>query len=94
MDFTFEWDIEKARSNLAKHGVGFEEACFAILDPHRVEIIDDRFDYDEERLQIIGLSSQRILFVVTVSHAQDHHRIISARPANRHEESRYLRGEP
>ena len=59
-----------------------------------VEDIDDRFDYDEERLQIIGLSSQRILFVVTVSHAQDHYRIISARPARRHEESRYLRNEP
>jgi uncharacterized DUF497 family protein len=60
--------------------VSFDEACFAILDPHRVEDIDDRFDYDEERLQIIGLSSQRILFVVTISHAQDHYRIISARP--------------
>lgn len=94
MDIFFEWDIEKARANLAKHEVSFEEACFAVLDPHRVEIIDDRFDYDEERLQIIGLSSQRVLFVVTISHAQDHHRIISARPARRHEESRYLRGEP
>ncbi|TCS16808.1 BrnT family toxin [Caulobacter sp. BK020] len=94
MDLTeFEWDIEKARTNLAKHGVSFEEACLAVLDPHRVEIIDDRFDYDEERLRIIGLSSQRILLVVTVSHAQDHHRIISARPASRREESYYFRGE-
>jgi uncharacterized DUF497 family protein len=65
-----------------------------VLDPHRVEIIDDRFDYDEERLQIIGLSSQRILLVVTISHAQDHRRIISARAASRREESHYLRGEP
>jgi uncharacterized DUF497 family protein len=94
MDTFFEWDIEKARSNLAKHGVSFDEACFAVLDPHRVEMVDDRFDYDEERLQIIGLSSQRILFVVTLSHAQDHHRIISARPARRNEESRYLWDEP
>lgn len=90
MDTTFDWDIEKARINLAKHGVSFEEACFAVLDPHRVEDIDDRFDYDEERLQIIGLSSQRLLFVVTIAHAQDHYRIISARTALRHEESRYL----
>ena len=65
-DALFEWDIEKARTNLAKHGVSFDEACLAVLDPHRVEIIDDRFDYDEERLQIIGLSSQRILLVVTI----------------------------
>ncbi len=90
MDTTFDWDIEKARINLAKHGVSFEEACFAVLDPHRVEDIDDRFDYEEERLQIIGLSSQRLLFVVTIAHAQDHYRIISARTARGHEESRYL----
>ncbi len=94
MDVFFEWDIEKARTNLLKHGVSFEEACFAVLDPHRVEILDDRFDYDEERLQIIGLSPQRLLFVVTIAYDQDHNRIISARPANRAEESRYLRGEP
>ena len=74
--------------------MSFGEACLAVLDPHRVEIIDDRFDYDEERLQIIGLSSQRILLVVTISHAQDHHRIISARGASRYEESSYFRGEP
>ncbi len=90
MDTTFDWDIEKARINLAKHGVSFEEACFAVLDPNRLEDIDDRFDYDEERLQIIGLSSQRLLFVVTIAHAQDHYRIISARTARRHEEGRYL----
>ena len=94
MDTFFEWDIEKARNNLVKHGVSFDEACFAVLDPHRVEIIDDRFDYNEERLQIVGFSSQRIVFVVTLSYAQDHHRIISARPARRNEEGRYLRGEP
>ena len=94
MDFTFDWDIEKARRNLVKHGVSFDEACFAVLDPHRLEEIDDRFDYDEERLRIIGLSSQRLLFVVTLSHDQDHFRIISARLARRNEESRYFRGEP
>ena len=94
MEVTFDWDIEKARTNLAKHGVSFEEACLAVLDPHRVEIIDDRFDYDEERLRIIGLSSQRLLLVVTVSHAQDHRRIISARTASRREESHYFGGEP
>jgi hypothetical protein len=60
MDYTFEWDVEKERTNLAKHGIDFEEACFAILDPHRLEAIDDRFDYGEERLQIVGLSPQRI----------------------------------
>lgn len=94
MRSTFEWDVQKARRNLAKHGVSFDEACFAILDPNHLEEIDDRFDYDEERLQIIGLSSQRLLFVVTIAHAQDHYRIISARCARQHEESRYFRDQP
>ena len=92
MDVTFEWDIEKARRNLAKHGVSFEGACFAILDPYHLEDIDDRFDYDDERLHIVGLSSQRVLFVVTNSYDENHYRIISARHADRHEEDRYLRG--
>ena len=92
MQVTFEWDIEKARSNLAKHAVSFDDACFAILDPYHLEDIDDRFDYNEERLHIIGLSSQRMLFVVTISHDENHYRIISARPADRHEEDRYLGG--
>jgi len=94
MRSTFEWDVHKARRNLSKHGVSFDEACFAILDPNRLEEIDDRFDYGEERLHIIGLSSQRLLFVVTIAHAQDHHRIISARCAGRHEESRYFGSQP
>lgn len=92
MTIEFEWDGAKARKNLAKHGVDFQDACHAVLDPFRIEDIDDRFDYGEERLQIIGASFGAVLFVVTVSHAQDHYRIISARPAEAHESSRYFRG--
>jgi uncharacterized DUF497 family protein len=94
MDVTFEWDVEKARINLAKHRVGFGDACFAILDPYHLEEIDDRFEYDEERLQIIGLSSLSILFVVTIAHAENHYRIISARRAEGHEADRYFSGKP
>ncbi len=94
MEVTFEWDIEKARINFAKHGVSFEDACFAILDEYRIEEIDDRFDYDEERLRIIGLSSLDLLFVVTIAHEENHYRIISARTAARHEADRYFRGKP
>jgi uncharacterized protein len=92
MEVTFEWDIEKARTNLAKHGVSFEDACFAILDEHHIEEIDDRFDYEEERLRIIGLSSQNLLFVVTIAHDETHYRLISARTASRDEADRYFGG--
>ena len=72
--------------------MSFDDACFAILDPYHLEDIDDRFDYNEERLHIIGLSSQRMLFVVTISHDENHYRIISARPAEPHEADRYFSG--
>ena len=91
MAVEFEWDLEKARSNLVKHGIAFEDARYAVLDPRRIEIVDDRLDYGEERVQITGACFGDILLVVTVSHAEDHYRIISARPATRLERMRYLR---
>lgn len=41
MDIEFEWDLETARSNLAKHEVDFKDACHAVLDPLRIEDVDD-----------------------------------------------------
>jgi hypothetical protein len=39
----FEWDEAKAASNLAKHGVSFEEAAVALLaDPNEVPYADGR----------------------------------------------------
>jgi uncharacterized protein len=92
MAVEFEWDPEKARLNIAKHGVTFEDARFAVLDPFSLEIVDDRFDYGEERLRIIGASSGNILFVVTTSYVEDHYRIISARRATRAEKVEYHGG--
>jgi len=86
----FEWDAAKARRNLALHGVDFEDAKRAILDPFRLEILDDRFDYGEDRIQIIGACFGEVLFVVTVSRARNRCRIISARPATRAESQRYF----
>jgi hypothetical protein len=44
---TFEWDEEKDRSNLAKHGLTFEQAQQAFFDPHRVILEDKRHSVDE-----------------------------------------------
>ena len=43
----FEWDPAKA--NLRKHDVAFEGAVRVFLDPSRLEMEDDREDYDETR---------------------------------------------
>jgi len=49
MPLTFEWDSRKARSNLAKHGVGFEEASTIFGDPLSFTILDPEHSLSEER---------------------------------------------
>jgi len=46
----YEWDNGKAAANLRKHGVDFADAIAALEDTNRVEEIDTRFVYDEERI--------------------------------------------
>src|SRR6266568_1569994 len=51
----YEWDNGKAAENLRKHGVDFADAIAALEDPNRLEEIDTRFEYSEERIQVIGM---------------------------------------
>jgi len=86
----FEWDDAKAASNLTKHGISFEEAVTAVVDPNAVFLADD--SGSEQRLVAIGMSKQvRVLFVVQVERGQ-RDRIISARVATRAEENLYEQG--
>jgi uncharacterized DUF497 family protein len=87
------WDDAKAALNLRKHGVEFAEAIVALKDPRRLEQIDDRFTYDEERTLVIGMGHGRVLFVVTTLRTEETYRIISARKATRHEQDRYYTGD-
>ena len=86
----FEWDEEKDRINQAKHGVSFDYAVQVFLDPNRLEQIDERFDYAEERVAVIGMVSFDVLFVVVTERNNDLVRLISARRATRQEEKRYF----
>ena len=90
----YEWDPAKAASNLRKHRIDFADAITALRDPHRIEVEDDRFAYGEERMQVIGMAGQGVLFVVTTLRDPDTQRIISARRATRHEQDRYFRRDP
>lgn len=86
----FEWDDAKAATNLAKHGVSFEEAVTAVVDPNALYLADD--SGSEQRLVAVGMSKQtRVLFVVHVERGQ-RDRIISARVATRVEEALYEQG--
>lgn len=88
MSFTFEWDDEKAASNLKKHGVPFEEALAIFLDPHRIERYDDREAYGEDRFITVGETNADIL-VIAYTIRDDTLRIISVRKAKPHEQRDY-----
>lgn len=88
----FEWDAKKAEANVRKHGVSFETARFAFADP--LAIMDqDRIENGEYRWQTTGVVGGVALLVVahTIRDEEDLEiiRIISARPAERHERKRY-----
>jgi len=86
----FEWDRTKAAANLAKHGVSFEQARDAFDDPFAIDFADDREDYGEQRLILIGMVENRLLVVAhTIRNDNDMVRIISVREAEPHERRRY-----
>jgi uncharacterized DUF497 family protein len=65
MTVRFEWDESKNRANIAKHGVGFDEARRVFSDPH-VIIREDRVVEGEERLHALGYVERVLLVVHTV----------------------------
>jgi uncharacterized DUF497 family protein len=87
-DDEFEWDDRKAASNARNHGVTFEEARAAFHDPDATHADDP--DPDEERfIRLCRLGPD--VFVVIWTQRGDRIRIISARPANKHEQRTYFR---
>jgi len=89
-DRVFEWDDTKAATNWRDHGVAFHQAVKVFRDPFAVEWIDDREDYGEERLNMIGFC-EGVLLHVTYTERGDRLRLISARRAEKYEQDRYYR---
>jgi uncharacterized protein len=89
----FTWDPGKARSNLAKHGVTFEEARSVFYDEHAVEFYDDEHSEWEERFLLLGLSSRLRLLLVCHCYRETDGviRIVSARKATPSERAHYRR---
>jgi uncharacterized DUF497 family protein len=84
----FEWDENKAQSNVQKHGVTFEEAAEVFFDPF-YQTGDASMNDNEERDFIIGYTfSQRLLLAVYTERG-NRTRIISARPTTRAERKVY-----
>jgi len=89
---TFEWDAEKARENLRKHGVAFDEAVTAFSDLLSRTIRDPDHSEDEDRYLLMGLSNRRRLLVVAHTERGDRIRLITARLASKRERLHYEEG--
>ena len=84
----FEWDENKSRINVAKHGIGFGTAA-RIFEGPTVDWIDDREAYGEERTVSIGMIDGVVVLVVVHVDRSGRTRSISARRATRSERSLY-----
>jgi uncharacterized DUF497 family protein len=88
-DFEFEWDDDKATSNLGKHGVGFEEGATIFNDPLIATISDPDHSEEEDRFISIGTSVQNRLLVIVHTFREERIRLISCRKATNAERKLY-----
>jgi len=87
-EIRFKWDERKARTNLRKHRVSFEEACEVFFDPF-LRVVDAGIIEGEPREGVIGMTvNWRLLYVVYIAQDDDI-RIVSARPTERIERQSY-----
>lgn len=85
----FEWDDQKRRANLARHGIDFADLA-SLFSGSTITVLDDRYDYGEFRFITLGVLNG---IVMTVAHTETDEviRIISARKATRYEEESYFK---
>jgi uncharacterized DUF497 family protein len=81
----YDWDVEKNRVNLAKHGVTLEDGASVDLDPLRIIRPDPFHDPVDHRFLMIGHSDSGQLLIVITSERGPRPRIISARRATKRE---------
>jgi uncharacterized DUF497 family protein len=94
VNYNFEWDPIKARDNLDKHGVAFEEAATVFKDPKAISIFDLDYGETEDRWVTMGISEKgRLLIVIHTFRKESEDavtiRIISSRKATKHETASY-----
>ncbi|TVM00050.1 MAG: hypothetical protein CV087_15435 [Candidatus Brocadia sp. WS118] len=92
MKLRFEWDDEKAKANLKKHRVSFEEATTVFLDSFSMTIPDPDHSGEEQRYIDIGSSDKGRLLVVVYTERGSNIRIISCRKATPSERTLYEEG--
>ena len=93
-EIEFSWDARKARENLKKHRVSFEEASTVFYDENAIEFFDPEHSRDEERFLMLGLSGRLRIMVVSycLQKGGSEIRFISSRKATKKEEEVYIQG--
>ena len=94
--YEFEWDPNKARDNLRKHGVAFDRAATIFLDPEALSDFDEEETADEDRWITLGLDRTGLLLVVCHTYREETKtsariRLISARKPTKNEAKQYER---
>ena len=89
----FTWDETKNKRNIKAHGISFETAREVFYDPLHLSILDERFDYFDERWITVGTTQKSAVVVVAhldfTDEAEEVIRIISAREATSKEHKQY-----
>jgi len=93
-DYHFEWDASKAATNERKHRISFDLAATVFRDPLMISIPDEEHSETEERWITIGQAENSKLLLVIhtyleISSNAASVRMISARPATKHEQRQY-----
>ena len=92
--YNFDWDENKNRINLEKHGITFEEASTVFFDDKAILFDDPEHSIEEDRFLLLGMSETAKVCIVCHCYRKSDTviRIISARQATRKEEQKYVRG--
>jgi uncharacterized protein len=85
----YEWDPKKAKANLRKHQVSFEEAATVFLDPLALTYPDPDHSGEEIREITLGHSAERRVIFLYHTQRRDRIRIIGARKATPNERRQY-----
>ena len=86
----FEWDDEKEKINIAKHGIDFTTAARVFKDENRLELYDEAHSDTEDRYITIGIIDEvAYLVMVMYTEREEAIRLISARKATKQERRMY-----
>ena len=93
IELRFEWDKQKEKANIKKHGISFDEARTVFYDENAIQFFDPDHSNDENRFILLGICYKlRVLVVCHCFRENDTViRIISARKADGDEEIEYWR---